>query len=305
LREGPAFDEASGETFYGELRGSLQEALREAEAKRVLRLGPLTPLLDRMIEEPSLMGHLFQRAVVSRDTENALGQHLIHVAAYALTVAKGIGWLGEELRRLGLVALIHDAGMCLIPKYIRHKEGPITEAEMALIRRHPDFGSELALSSLGREFQWLARVIAQEHERENRRGYPRGLRGEEVDDMAKVIGIADVYEAMTHHRPHRRRLLPFDAMREIMRTQQDLFSPGILRAALLHLSVFPLHSLVRLSSDAIARVVAINEYQPLRPTVEILLDPKGRRVPPGKVLSLREHPLLHVVESADEEKVPV
>jgi len=79
------------------------------------------------------------------------------------------------------------------------------------------------LQTLGKKYLWIAKVVSQEQERENGQGYPNGLKGDEIHDYAKIIGIVDVYEALTHHRPQRRGHMPHDAVKLILGTQKTFF----------------------------------------------------------------------------------
>lgn len=147
-------------------------------------------------------------------------------------------------------------------------------------------------------------VAYQEQEREGGQGYPRGLKGDEIHDYAKIIGIVDVYEALTHHRPQRKGYMPHEAVKLILGTQKDLFSNDVKRLLLTKLSCFPLGSYVKLNSKAICRVIETNEDSPLRPTVEILFDSRGRKLPKKKVTSLIEAPLLYITGTVYESDLP-
>jgi HD-GYP domain-containing protein (c-di-GMP phosphodiesterase class II) len=290
----------NGQSLYAELSRALIELLQGVVKKKRLQLDELTSLVDLMVTGKSEMEELYRLALSARDDDNSLSRHMVHVATYSVKLAQGLRLSEQKIRNCALTALLHDVGMCLIPPELRHKNGRLTGHETVLLQKHPDYGYQIIKAHLGDEYQWLAEVVRQEHERENGTGYPHALSEERIDEGAKIIGVADVYEALTHDRPHRPRLLPYRAVKEIMETQKGLFSPKVLKAMLQQLSVFPLNSLVRLNSNAIARVMETHEGQPLRPTVQVLYDPKGDFIREGRVLPLRENPLLYIVDSVDE-----
>ena len=97
-----------------------------------------------------------------------------------------------------------------------------------------------------RNIRGLPRVAYQEQEREGGQGYPRGLKGEEIHDYAKIIGVVDVYEALTHHRPQRKGYMPHEAVKLILGTQKELFSNEVKRLLLTKLSCFPLGRLCKI-----------------------------------------------------------
>lgn len=299
----PAIGPEEGHGLYGNLTRALVELLQGVGRKERLRLEPLLQPVETLVSSAPVLEEFYRLALSTRGEGNALSDHLVHVATFAVKIGMGLRMPEPRLKRLALAALLHDIGMCMVPPELRHKQGKLTAQETAQIQRHPDYGYQIIKAHLGDQFLWLAEVIRQEHERENGAGYPRGLSGDAIDEMAKTIAVADVYEALTHDRPQRPRLLPYRAVREIMEKTKGQFSPRVLKAGLQQISVFPLNSLVRLNSNAVARVVETHEGQPLRPTVRILYDPKGDYVGEGRVLSLRENPLLYIVDSVDESEI--
>ena len=216
---------------------------------------------------------------------------------FAVEMGKGLRYPSEQLKKLALGALLHDVGMCFIPQGLWHNKTKLTSREMALIHRHPDHGYQIIKSHLGDEFEWLAEGVRQEHERENGSGYPRGLSGDAIDEMAKIIGVCDVYEALIYGRPP---MPPYKAVKQIIHEREGLFSMRILKGMLHRLPVFPLDSLVRLSTRAIARVIETHEDQILRPTVQIVCDPTKKHADKCQIISLRENRILQIVDPVDE-----
>ena len=216
------------------------------------------------IEEPDAMENLCNLAVSVFDESNSMAIHLFNHTVYSMKLGIGLKWSQDRLVRLGVASLIHDVGMCAISQGIRHKEGKLTPEEIAEIRSHPQYGMEIVMHMYGDQFSWLAEAVYHEHERKNGRGYPQGLSGSQISEYGKIIGLADVYEALTHHRPQRKRLLPHKAVQEIVQTQKVQFHQRLLKVMIEELSAFSLNSLVRLNSNAIGRVTETIPGQPLR-----------------------------------------
>ncbi|MBI4639866.1 MAG: hypothetical protein HY731_04185, partial [Candidatus Tectomicrobia bacterium] len=103
---------------------------------------------------------------------------------------------------------------------------------------------------------------------------------------------------------HRRRYLPFEAIKQILETSRGHFPAPLLKAVLQKLSIFPIGSFVQLSSRAIGQVIETHEVAPLRPTVEILYDSQGKRLKERKIVNLQETPILSVLDSLSEEDLP-
>jgi HD-GYP domain-containing protein (c-di-GMP phosphodiesterase class II) len=222
---------------------------------------------------------------------------MVNVAILAVKIGQGIGYGEEDLQRLALVSCLHDVGMLIVPQNILEKPGRLDPDEVALIRQHPEKGFQM-LQTLGPALDWVATVALHEHEREDGSGYPQGLKGDEIHEYAKIVGLADLYEALTHSRPYQKTRISFDAVKEIMSVDRSRFPNRILRGLIQGLSTFPVGSLVRLNSKEIARVVATNPTFPLRPVVEILKDSRGEWLPSPRRVDLAQNSLLYITDTA-------
>src|SRR5207249_1327518 len=127
--------------------------------------------------------------------------HCERVARHAVAVARALGSDAQAQTTIRLGAYLHDVGKVRVPREILCKPGPLTRDEFAVVQMHPIWGIELLA---GVEFPWdLKSIIRWHHERYDGTGYPDRLRGEEIPRSAQIVGIADVYDAMTTTRPYR------------------------------------------------------------------------------------------------------
>jgi diguanylate cyclase (GGDEF)-like protein len=127
-------------------------------------------------------------------------EHSAGVARHTREIARAIGYPEDQLERLVLAAVLHDVGKVGIPASIVTKPGPLTPAEWAVIRTHPEIGASM-LEGVAHDD--LADWIHCHHERPDGTGYPRGLSGDEIPLEARIVAVADAYEAMTHDRVYR------------------------------------------------------------------------------------------------------
>jgi putative two-component system response regulator len=139
--------------------------------------------------------------------------HSLRVQRYALRLADTIGLEGPLRRRLSLAAKLHDIGKVGTPEAILNKDGPLTDAEHAIIREHPVAGERI-LSPIIRNPAVLA-AIRGHHERLDGQGYPDGLKGDQVPLLARIIAVVDTYDALTSSRAYRDALTPADALAEL------------------------------------------------------------------------------------------
>jgi putative nucleotidyltransferase with HDIG domain len=153
--------------------------------------------------------------------------HCERVARHAVAVAEALGMAEDETTTVRLGAYLHDVGKVRVPHEILNKPGPLTREEFAVVQKHPVWGIELLAAV---EFPWnLKPIIRWHHERYDGSGYPDRLRGDEIPLPAQVVGIVDVYDALTTDRPYRRGLSRATALAEIERCR-GWWSPPVYAA---------------------------------------------------------------------------
>ena len=165
------------------------------------------------------------RAVDARDVYT--GSHSQRVAELAARTARRLGLPDEEIELTRLAASLHDLGKLAIPEEILRKPGPLTDPERLVLERHPQIGFRM-LESLG--VDPVADWVLHHHERWDGSGYPDGLPGQTIPLGARIIFVADAYDAMTSERVYRRRVLADEAVAELQRCAGTQFDPEIVDA---------------------------------------------------------------------------
>ena len=165
------------------------------------------------------------RAVDARDVYT--GSHSQRVAELAARTARRLGLPDEEVELTRLAASLHDLGKLAIPEEILRKPGPLTEPERIVLERHPQIGFRM-LESLG--VDPVADWVLHHHERWDGSGYPDGLPGERIPLGARIIFVADAYDAMISERVYRRRVSPEEAITELDRCAGTQFDPKVVAA---------------------------------------------------------------------------
>ena len=165
------------------------------------------------------------KAVDARDTYT--GSHSTRVAELSAWIAHRLGLDREQIELTRLAGSLHDLGKLAIPEEILRKPGPLTDPERLVLQRHPEIGHRM-LENLG--VDPVAEWVLHHHERWDGTGYPERLRGEEIPLGARIIFVADAYDAMTSDRAYRGRLTPREAIEELERCSGTQFDPEIVAA---------------------------------------------------------------------------
>jgi HD-GYP domain-containing protein (c-di-GMP phosphodiesterase class II) len=259
-------------------------------------------IIDEIVQAHSsgtLAPELLIQALHNDAANSFLITNPVNVTVYAISMGADMGLSRERLVELGLAALLHDVGKILVPESILYKEQPLDDSEWTLLREYP-LRSFNILTVLGDNYNYLAETAYQVHEVLDGTGYPRGLEGEEIHPYAQIIGLLDIFEAISHDRPYRRKFSHFAAIKEIIRTKKHAFHKDLLKAFLQTFSLFPLNSYVKLNSGAVGKVIQTYGDQVLRPKVEIVQDAQKKGVSLPRTIDLKDQALLHVVDAVAE-----
>ena len=184
--------------------------------------------LDRWRKALEGIIHAMALTLEMRDPYTA--GHQQRVASLVTAIGRKMGFSDEQIQGVRLAAMIHDIGKISVPAEILSKPGVITEIEFHLIKTHAKVGYDILK---GIEFPWpIAQMVFQHHERIDGQGYPQGLSDKEILLEAKILGVADVVEAMASHRPYRPSLGIKRALDEISSNRGVLYDPQVVDACL-------------------------------------------------------------------------
>ncbi|MFH1350803.1 MAG: HD domain-containing phosphohydrolase [Pseudomonadota bacterium] len=202
-------------------RGNLEKMVQERTEALQHSLSNLRKSLEGTI-------HAMAMTVESRDPYTA--GHQRRVADLAVAIVGEMGINSDRVEGIRMAGVIHDLGKISVPSEILSKPGKINEYEFGLIKNHPQVGYDI-LKEI--DFPWpIAEIVYQHHERMNGSGYPRGRAGDEILKEARIIGVADVVEAMASHRPYRPALGIDAALEEISKKNGEIYDPEVVDACL-------------------------------------------------------------------------
>lgn len=288
--------------LYEEAASYLSEVLNAVRSRKSFTLEKGFEVIRKIVGVNHPQDPVLSMALHHDNWRQYVIHHPVNVSIFAIKTADHLGFDREKQVEIGMAGLLHDVGMAVVPDKILFKQGKLTDAEFKLFKQRPNFSSKI-LRTLGDKYAYLAECAVQVYERIDGSGYPRGLQASEMHEYAQLIGLLDMYESLIHSRPQRAKHTPFAAVKKIINTSKNLFQKEYLKALLSTFTAFPIHSYVRLNSDAIGKVIQTYPDQPLRPKIQIIYDSQKRKVLTEKIVALPEDPLLHIVDSINENQI--
>jgi HD-GYP domain-containing protein (c-di-GMP phosphodiesterase class II) len=210
-------------------------------------------------------------------------------------IAEILRYDSAKLEQVALAGFLHDLGMFALPDTLVYKTGSLTEGELQFLREHPQHGARL-FKELGTAHPAVGRAILQEHERWDGSGYPNRLTGDQIDEMAFVVGLADVFDALMGPRPYRRGMSPHRAICTLIANGKTMFPHHILKALIDQFSIYPLGTTVRLNTGETGVVSQLNRQYALRPILQVSQQAGLSHGPASKTVDLRAETSLHIVE---------
>jgi len=236
-----------------------------------------------------------------RERHSSLGgliQKSVLMMLYTIKTGKRLQLSDADLHIHILASMLHHIGMAQVDHEIRNKKTRLNKQELKAIHQAPSQGVEyLKRSHIDDDV--ILDACLQANERYDGSG-STGLSGSSIAWSARLTGVLSMFEALIHYRPYRNRLLPRDAIREMVKNHKKAFDPDMLKALIESISLYPIGTYSQLNTGEIGLVIHIHPYRPLRPVVEIRMDRHGQAIPPRKV-DLTTQPNLTVERCMYEE----
>lgn len=256
---------------------TLRNCVNQVRLGKTLNLESVEQTVSKIMDEVLANKDVLISLTDIRSFDNYTFGHCVNVSILSLVCGITLQLSPDELRQLTLGALLHDIGKIRVPEEILNKPGRLSPEEYQQVVKHSSFGYDI-VRRIERVPYRSALVVYQHHERINGSGYPQKLKGDEIDLLARITAVSDVYDAITADRVYQNGILPSEAIRVLKGLGSFHFDLDVLSHFVKNIALYPVGSTVNLSDGTSGVVVDVNKRYPARPIVRVLYDEVGKRL---------------------------
>jgi HD-GYP domain-containing protein (c-di-GMP phosphodiesterase class II) len=247
----------------------LGKLFKDLASNNVLDLQEVESVVSDMVE--SMVRNPDALMLISRmlHEDKTVYGHGINVAIYLVALGRHLSLPKDMLERLGTLGLLLDIGKTRLSHELLHKEGRLTSEEFETIKAHVPVGLGI-LNELPDVHPEVLEGIAQHHERENGSGYPAGLSKGDISLFGRMAAIADSFSAMTNPRPYAKVVPAYEALQVMTNFGRDLYHPPIVEQFIRAIGIFPVGSMVELTTGEVGIVISHSKVRRLKPRLLII-----------------------------------
>lgn len=237
--------------------------------------GVVSSLVDQCVQSPEA----FVSITRLKDFDDYTFTHSVNVSVLAIAIGRRLGASAQDMNELGFAGLLHDIGKMRIPEHILNKPDKLTPEEYEVMKQHTTRGYDYLRKDTKISKDVLA-AVKYHHEKSDGTGYPDGLTENNIPKYAKILSIADVYDAITSERVYHKGMLPNEAVKAIFGWAGKHFNNALVKFFISTMGIYPVGTLVSLDTGELAVIVEPNKADPMRPKVLIVSDSSTNRIDP-------------------------
>ncbi|WP_224771071.1 HD-GYP domain-containing protein [Pseudomonas sp. FEN] len=253
--------------LYVQSKLAVIEMFTHARMGRVVALEQADELVDNISLSIARHPHAFISLARLKSADEYTYMHSVAVGALMIALAKQLDFSEELVHQAGLAGLLHDIGKMAVPGAILNKPGKLTDSEFDRVRQHPQLGAHILRSSV-QVCELVMDVCLHHHEKVDGSGYPDQLAGEQISLFSRMAAVCDVYDAVTSDRPYKEAWSPALAIQK-MSEWKEHFDSSVFQAFVKSVGIYPIGSIVRLSSGNVGVVVEQDPHSLLTPKVKV------------------------------------
>lgn len=281
---------------------TLQSLVASYKKSKALEVNPLKKVLRELVSEVIRNRDSMIHQLDSRTYNDYIFAHSVNTCILSLLIAVNMDYTEDKLVDLALGTVLHDIGMMLLPDEILLKMGNLTPEESKLVQTHAEAGFNI-LRTVREIPTTVAHISFQHHERVDGKGYPRNLHSDKILEIAKVVTVADTFDALISDRPYRKGMVPHEAYEVMMMLSGTYVDREILNLFLAHVAIYPVGSVVQLDNDQYGVVTKVLPKLQTRPCLRLLTNPQGGLLATQEEVDMTEHLTLMIKRVVKEKEV--
>ena len=290
---------------YTELIERLDQVFSEISAGVSVEARSIDNITGRLLQavrdqRNSMIGYILGGEVSGFE----LAKSSVNSAILSALIAAEMKLPNHRVMQIVTGSLLHDVGMLRLPKELVTKKGGLSATELQKMQAHPLYAFRIVTKELLYP-EDVGIIVLQHHERWDGEGYPRKIMGAAIDAGARIVSVADAFEAMVSQKPYRNSMMGYQAMKNLLSDNSRRFDPDVLKAFIQTMGIYPIGSIILLNNGALARVVEVQGTAPLRPRIRILIDEYGKtfKQDEGDIIDLLSDKHLFIARAVDPKEV--
>jgi len=270
-------DFSSAVDLYKESINIVKNVLVDVRAGKMFNNGAVKSVAENITELTMRNRGILSSVTKLKKHDDYTFQHSMNVSIYAASLATHLGMSEKEVNRIANAGVLHDVGKMLVPSNVLNKPGRLTEKEYEIMKSHVQLGYDFLLKEgISKD---MLRLPYEHHERYDGSGYPNGLKDEQISLEGKIGVVVDIYDAITSDRVYHKGMEPPSALKLMFKWTDSHINKKVFEFFVMNVGIYPVGSLVLLSSDELAVVGKANLKKPTEPTVLAFMDGKGKQFP--------------------------
>ena len=271
--------------LYGNAKAIQEKIIKSLRAKKSLNVAELEKNTNFMVDSIFRNQDALSCMSQLRDKGTYLVDHALNCSILISIFAKHLGIAHEIIEKLALGAFLHDIGKVRISDAILNKPAELTVEEFDDIKKHVNHG--LSILEDSPNISHIAMVLVKEHhERINGTGYPYQLKGDEISKYGRMMAIVDSYDAMTSDKPYRKSIFPIQAFKKLLNNSPEHYDESLVNEFIKCLGVYPVGTLVRLTSGKLGIISQLNTGKPLTPCIRVFYNTRLKQAIPIEEIDL-------------------
>lgn len=255
------------EASYMENNVSLKDQMLSISEGKRINVAELFCISDELLTTIKYKSNLFSFLNNLQGFDDYTYSHCINVSLISNTIGQWLGFGEKELMNISVAGLLHDIGKTQIDKSILNKPSKLTDEEEAIMKKHAEYGFKI-IEKQDIDYN-IKMAVLMHHERYDGSGYPLKAKNNQINDYAKIVAIADVYDALTSDRPYRSRFTPFYVIHRFEQEYLGHLDTKFLMTFLQNIAYCYLDSWCLLSTGEEAKIMFINKHDLSRPIVQV------------------------------------